>query len=119
MEYCACNNGNFMLTNSTSNQPRIHQPSLANSTYRAFESIRPPQSLDKIDAGTFRRKPLIKFLQDARLHFFCRYPPFLSLKINFPPFGLPQFARSDKDQRGQAQGAPGDDAAPVTFYCAQ
>ena len=42
-------------------------------------------------------------MQDTGFHFLGGYAPFCCLEIDFPPFGLPQFARPNKDQGGNAQ----------------
>ncbi len=67
LEYCSGDNGCFVLTSFTTNQPRSHLPALTSMTYRTDKPFGPTKSPKIVDTGLFCREPFLEFLQSSRI----------------------------------------------------
>jgi hypothetical protein len=57
LEYCSGDNGYFVLTSCTTNQPCSHLPALTSTTYWTHKPFGPTKPPKIIDTSFFRRKP--------------------------------------------------------------
>lgn len=67
LKYCSSNNGCFMLTDRTSEEPSFHRPCLASTTDWANKAMRPTKFLQILKTSLFCCEPLVEFLQGFRI----------------------------------------------------